>query len=679
MKLSKINKKKSSTLSNLSNLPNIPTVPTYNPQSSSKLVSCTNSQPNQQPNQQPKHKPNQKPDLLASNKLPTQALTPATQALALPTQALTPVTQAIALPTQAIALPTQALTPATQAIALPTQPTQVLTPATQARALPNQPTTSDSKQNNEKSSTDWDNLFKLINSNNDLDEVQTVHSIANLNAIDQVQSHNDNLEMMNLEASVQKISTKPMEGCYACGGKLLIHDNYMICQTCGQEFQGVIVSTAEDECTNTTSQDSNVNDKGFMSMRIIGKGSYGYNRNLLKSCADYSRYRKMTTLKEMHNWNSQSTDNQLPKNIINEANNMFALIKDHGYVFRKDIKKGVQGACLYYTCHINGLSKTPYEIAKIVGIAEKFLSSGDRILRDLNERGIIQIPIKIESIPSYIDRYFELLNIPNIYKEFVIDLIDQADTDKLHVLYDSKNNTKCIGAIYMLVERVQILRNLISKERIETDCGISKTTFIKYYSMLCKYYRKFVHIFAKHKIPLKSSWRETISDNPTSKPKHQIIYKKRTYKKEDSSDSESDTDSDSKSIASNLVLEQTRPKTTSQTTSQPTPKTTPKTTQQPTAQTKSEVETNKPNTIKKPVSNKKHVKLSKIIMKENTNVVSFNQSNTAVSFNHTTVKPNTVKSRNRTKKNIAVSSKTTSTTNSDNINHIISKELLTKV
>jgi uncharacterized membrane protein YeiH len=82
------------------------------------------------------------------------------------------------------------------------------------------------------------------------------------------------------------------------------------------------------------------------------------------------------------------------------------LLNEIPYVFRKDVKKGVQGACLYYTCHQNGISKTPFEIAKIVGIAEKFLSSGDRILSDLNERGIIQIP-KIDSIPSYINRYFE--------------------------------------------------------------------------------------------------------------------------------------------------------------------------------------------------------------------------------------------------------------------------------
>lgn len=368
------------------------------------------------------------------------------------------------------------------------------------------------KQNNEhiehnKQNTEWDQLLAEVEDGVIYDDDVEMYSTVTLSAVEQNRLSSN----MSLEANVQHNNTILSNICQACGGRLLTCDNYMICQGCGQELQGTVVSTVEDECCNTTTLDSNVNNKGYMSVRVTGKGSYGLQRNLLKSCSDYSLYRKMTNRKEMHNWNSQSTGNQLPKHIIDEANDMFALIKEHGYVFRKDVKKGVQGACLYYICHMNGISKTPYEIAKLVGIAEKFLSAGDRILSDLNERGIIQISVKIDSIPSYVSRYFELLNIPNKYKKFVLDIIEQAENDKLHVLHDSKNNTKCIGAIYMLIERTE-LKNTISKERIETECGISKTTFIKYYAMLCKYYRRFVYIFAKHSIKLKTSWNEAIYD-----------------------------------------------------------------------------------------------------------------------------------------------------------------------
>ena len=368
----------------------------------------------------------------------------------------------------------------------------------------------------------WNSMFQQLQDESTTDITTetligaAIYSISAVEALEQMQARLDSIDPHKV------VLSKPSNCCYSCGGTLRTKDNVMICQECGLELQGLVVSTQEDEVVATT-QNSNTNDKGFMPIKIVGKNSYGLNRNLLKNCADYPKYRKMTTLKEMQNWNSQSTNNRLPKNVIIEANDMFAAIKEHNYVFRKDVKKGVQGACLYYICHINGISRTPMEIAKIVGIAEKFLSAGDRHLRDLNERGIISIPSKIDAINSYVTRYFELLKIPIKYKQFVLDMIQQADKDRLHVQYDSKSNTKCIGTLYMLVDRIPELRKVIDKDRIERECEISKTTFQKYYAMLCKFYRRFAHIFAKHRIPLKSEWREDMYNYDTIKKLPKII------------------------------------------------------------------------------------------------------------------------------------------------------------
>ena len=103
----------------------------------------------------------------------------------------------------------------------------------------------------------------------------------------------------------------------------------------------------------------------------------------------------------------------------------------------------------------------------------------------------------------------EILKIPSQYFDFINDVIVIASEEKLHVLNDSKNNTKCIGAIYLLLDRVKEL-NHINKDNIDKDCEISKTTYIKYYALICKFYRKFVHIFVKHGIPMKIEWKEDI-------------------------------------------------------------------------------------------------------------------------------------------------------------------------
>ena len=140
----------------------------------------------------------------------------------------------------------------------------------------------------------WDTMCKQLN-NIDGTVITTetligaaIYSVSALEVLEQMTSRLDNIN--------PDISARPNKGCYSCGGILRTKDNVMICQKCGLEMQGLVVSTQEDESI-ITSQNTNVNDKGFISMKIIGKGSYGYNRNLLKNCADYIRYRKMTTLK----------------------------------------------------------------------------------------------------------------------------------------------------------------------------------------------------------------------------------------------------------------------------------------------------------------------------------------------------------------------------------------------
>jgi hypothetical protein len=319
--------------------------------------------------------------------------------------------------------------------------------------------------------------------------------------------------------------------CTSCGGELMTCEDKLICRNCGLEVTDTSGTTSE-QYTITSLQDCNVSDKGFMSMKIIGKGAYCYNRCLMRSSAIYDTYRKGTTLRELLNWNSQSTGKHLPKNIMEEANNMFSTIKSCGYVYRKDVKKGVLSACIYYACYNNGISKTPSEIAQIVGIAEKFHSMGDRILRDLNERGVIDLPDKINPIIDYVERYMEILNIPSKYKTFILDMIYVADREKLHVLSDSKNNTKCIGTIYLLIDRARDLKSKIKIDSIDKDCEISKTTFLKYYNLLCKFYRKFVPVFVKHRIPMKKEWKEdyTKAEEDTN-VKIKRVSKKTTDKK----------------------------------------------------------------------------------------------------------------------------------------------------
>lgn len=295
--------------------------------------------------------------------------------------------------------------------------------------------------------------------------------------------------------------------CHQCGSKQIISSGMLICKSCGLETQTAGGSNEEDYSTSALT-DCNVDRNGFMAMKITGKGSHGLQKSLLRTCANYKLYVTSNTYKEVKKWNSLSEKNHIPKNVIHEAIKMFSTIRDSGYVFRKDGKKGVLSACLYYCCYNNSISKTPSEVAQFSGIEEKFHSFGDRILQHLRERGIIDIPAKINPINDYVDRYMELLEIDKKYKSFIIDLIARAEAKRIHILHDSKANTKSAGAIYMLVDRIPELKARITKEQIEKECGISRTTFIRYATILSQHYRLVKKVFKKYRVSMPREWKD---------------------------------------------------------------------------------------------------------------------------------------------------------------------------
>ena len=365
----------------------------------------------------------------------------------------------------------------------------------------------------------WDSFLSAFNSNDPLIISDEVHNVNNLNTTitnngfeilpfpDTPFESNKNKINISLEPEQKFKPNVKTTTCNNCGGHLYVENYILVCKECGVETQNSSNITEEDYSTSAIT-DCNVNSNGFIAMKMSGVGAYGVQRSLLKTCANYPKYRKINTLIEMQIWNYTNDKKQhIPKNVIQEANDMFASIKDNGYVFRKDGKKGVLSACLYYACYNNGISKTPSEIAQFSSIEEKFHSLGDRILHDLNERGVIEIPIKVSPIIDYIDRYMELLDINKKYRAFVVELIFRAEKKRIHILHDSKSNTKCVGAIYMLVNRIPELRKKITKEMIEQQCGISKTTFIRYYTMLCQYYKKIKKVFKRHQIPMPVTWK----------------------------------------------------------------------------------------------------------------------------------------------------------------------------
>ena len=243
-----------------------------------------------------------------------------------------------------------------------------------------------------------------------------------------------------------------------------------------------------------------------MSFNFIGKNSYCYQRSFLKTCANYSSFRRNNNRKDLYNYNYQYEGKKIPKNAIKLAIELFSKIKENNYVFRGNGKKGVLGACLFYSCVMNHITKTPREIASVMEIEERFLSQGDRIVQELNEKGVISIPTILRPLNDYLDQFFPALNIPDKYKQFVTDIIKMAEKKDVHIMNDSRTTTKCIGAIFLLINRIKELKH-ITKDHIVKECNISKSTFIRYYNLLLTNYKMLKPVFKKHRITMPVEWR----------------------------------------------------------------------------------------------------------------------------------------------------------------------------
>ena len=344
---------------------------------------------------------------------------------------------------------------------------------------------------------DWMNLLKDIsNYSSDDDDVRGMYE-----SCKDIQSNTK----IDLEIQVNLNGEKSTKFtiCTKCETEGKINEGSVHCVSCGLE---TIIVDDTSKFSFAVNKDHNTSDNSFMSFNFIGKNSYCYQRSFLKTCADYSSFRKNNNRKELYNYNYQYEGKKIPKNAIKLAIELFSKIKENNYVFRGNGKKGVLGACLFYACVMNHITKTPREIASVMEIEERFLSQGDRVVQELNEKGVISIPTILRPLTDYLDQYFPALCIPLKYKQFIIDIIDRAEKKNVHILNDSRTTTKCIGAIYLLINRVCEL-NKISKDHIVKECNISKSTFIRYYNLLLINYKILKPVFKKHHISMPPSWR----------------------------------------------------------------------------------------------------------------------------------------------------------------------------
>jgi transcription initiation factor TFIIIB Brf1 subunit/transcription initiation factor TFIIB len=260
-----------------------------------------------------------------------------------------------------------------------------------------------------------------------------------------------------------------------------------ICPGCSRLEE--IVGTAADvyhEAENGTAIVNNYNtsDNSSAPVKIAGPGNYVFQKKLVGATSNYKKTQKKNTIDQMIGIIYQYQGNRPPHNVVLDAADLYYEVQQH-CIKRGDVRMGAMAACLYRLCDHHGITRKPKEIADIFHIEQSELSNGEKILDELDAKGLLK-KIKTKTIKdsnntdqndaqmiAFLNRYFECLNIPTSYKEFATRLI--RFTKKYRIAVSSIMSSKCAGVIYILSTRVKELN--IKRETIEKECNISKSTF----------------------------------------------------------------------------------------------------------------------------------------------------------------------------------------------------------
>ena len=295
--------------------------------------------------------------------------------------------------------------------------------------------------------------------------------------------------------------------CPLCNTEYAIGSGSVYCKTCGEE-NGMDIQLENNFNISQATQNYNTIADSYMALKIVGKGAYHYNKSLIKICSDYANLRRSCERRYIYNMVYQYDGNKIPKSVVDYAIGIYETIKMNGKIFRGNRKSGIIGSCLYYACLLNNIPKQAKEIIAIIGTEDRFLSMGDKVVQDLNNRNIIKIDFdSIHPVRDYTHNFMQLLDIPLVFAPFVIDLIKFADDTYMHGKIECRVMTKCAGAILLLCERVKSL-NDVTCSCISKECDISKNTVNKYHDLLVLNYKKIKHIFKRHQIPMPIAWKE---------------------------------------------------------------------------------------------------------------------------------------------------------------------------
>jgi len=278
--------------------------------------------------------------------------------------------------------------------------------------------------------------------------------------------------------------------CDSCGSAdLIVDEGAHVCMQCNTVQSRVIDSGAEWRYYGAEdSRDSDPARCGMATNMLLPKSSLG---SMIGSSRGDNRDIRRIRMFQM--WNSMpywertlysvfdkllnSTSNHgVPTKVIHDAKVMYKRASEKK-ISRGDNKEGLIASCIYYSCLINKIPRSPKEVARMFHIDPNVLTKGNARFQSL-----IQINVDSSDPSDYIARFGSKLNLN--YQDMQACKLLAGKIDELEIVSENSPTSVAAGIIfyYCTIHNIDI-----SKKQIAIGCEVSEVTITKCFKRLEKY------------------------------------------------------------------------------------------------------------------------------------------------------------------------------------------------
>lgn len=303
-------------------------------------------------------------------------------------------------------------------------------------------------------------------------------------------------ELEGVETSKEKLEITDYKFCDDCN-VLMESDinNSLTCKICGF-IKNISTENGEYEPSMTG---YNTNSNFHIPIKCIGANSFQYQKQLRNSTSQYSIVQETNLRRKLERLNFRSTSIFIPKNIIERVVSQYKLIRETDKIHRGDIFNGIIGSLIYYECLTAGIIRKHKEISDWYGITENDLSKGDKIVRVLEEKKIIQLPIYENNNMKYIESYLKRAGVDINYKYFMNKLLDIIEDKKIGN-HNARLSTKVSAILFIvIISSKEITEEEFSAGRLEPTPTLSADYISKEFSISISTFKSFYSDINKNK------------------------------------------------------------------------------------------------------------------------------------------------------------------------------------